>query len=329
VTYEPPAPPPPPGGAHGDGAAAAPTPQPPTPQPLTPQPLTPQPGSAIPAPVGPDVAPPAQRRGRVGLIASLIAAAIVVGCSGCLVGGFLVVRQTAEVASHAGPSVAPSPRPFAKGECIKHSKPVAADRYETVSCKDADRIGEVLDVFAGDEVDAQSCDPRSDQLIVQDEKVVCVRHTGSTHLADAGRGGGVIIPGDCVEQRGAGGEPSEVECIDPRHTGKVVSRVDAVSACSAPAVRSGKLRTRRQPVLCLALGPGLAGPGECVHGDKKLIYYGRVSCSASTATLKVLARRPTPGTCPPATTEYSQDRDGLPRTKVICYQDIKNGGPHA
>jgi hypothetical protein len=186
----------------------------------------------------------------------------------------------------------------------------------------------VLGVIDGDQEAAQSCDPATDQLIVHWPQVICARHVGGRHVSAAGLGGGVLVPGDCVHLtlEMLLPDPTEVPCTDPGYQAKVISRVGTAAECTAPAVHYEKLATDRGPVLCLATGPGIAGPSQCLHAENSAVHYAPVPCTDGQATHRVLARTASDAACPPGTTSYTEDAGGLPSTKIVCLHELKTHG---
>ena len=267
---------------------------------------------APPPPMPPQPFPAPRRLRRTVLLVAAAAATLLLMCVGCNVGGALLARHGP---SFSSPSPSPSPT-VAKGGCVKPDGPA----YVPTSCKDAKRTGEVLGLISGGVTSGQSCDPATDQMIVREFDVMCVRHAGSRHVAAAGYGGGVLVPGDCVQLKLEllFQEPTEVPCSTPDYAAKVVARVMTDAECKAPAVYTESLPTDRSPVLCLALGPRVAGPGQCLHVQASEVDLKSVPCTTAKATHKVVARASSEAGCPRGITSYAVDFRALPHAMYVC-----------
>ncbi len=283
-------------------------------QPFPGYPAPPFPGfPAPPAPMPPQLFPAPRRLRRAVLLVAATAATLLLMCVGCNLGGALLARHGPSVST---PSPSPSPT-VAKGGCVKPDGPAT---YVPTSCQDAKRTGEVLGLLSGGVASGQSCDPATDQMIVREFDVMCVRHAGTRHVSAAGVGGGVFVPGDCVQLKLEllFQDPTEVPCSRPDYAAKVVARVMTDAECKAPAVYSESLPTDRSPVLCLALGPRVAGPGQCLHIQESEVDLKSVPCTTAKATHKVVARASSEAGCPRGVTSYAVDFSALPHAMYVC-----------
>ncbi len=139
-----------------------------------------------------------------------------------------------------------------------------------------------------------------------------MKSTISEKLGQPGKGGGILVSGDCL------GDDGEVACTDPKASETVAARVPTVAACAAPAVRYIDIEIAPMPVLCLADGPGIAGPGECIASLTGSLSLAQTPCGPTTP--KVIARKATQAACEsvPGMTHWLEDQQGLPAAKFVC-----------
>lgn len=290
---------------------------------MTNQPPSPDPSQSPfpPGPPGYPAAPPVQKKSKVGLIVALVVVGLLAVCG---IGGTLVVlalKPAAEKAEQFAKSISE----LKEGDCVKPAN--VPDQYLGSSCSADETIGKVIKTFPGTEKDGQTCPPQSDLLLHEAGTIACVRSTTDKHEGEPGQGGGVFVAGDCV---GAGPivgnsrEYTEVACTDPKVYERVVARATTPAGCTAPAVRFLQIALPKQDAICLADGPGIAGPGECVGKLSGETTFDAVPCSAPTAGGKVLARKPTQAACEkvPGLTHYIEDSDGLPASRFLCIKEV-------
>jgi hypothetical protein len=293
-----PPPPAPPGGPYAPGS------QPPA----APYPPGGQPGAPYLPPSG-QPAPPRKR--RTGLIIGIAVVVLLALCGIGTTAAVLGLKPAAKQAQEFAKSIGD----LKTGDCVKPA--TLADQYVGASCSSKDKIGKVSKVFPGTEAngDQQNCPVDSDLLLADAGKIICVKGTTSELLGQPGKGGGIVVAGDCV------GESGELACTDPKASEKVSARVAAVAACAAPAVRFFDLELQPLPVICLADGPGIAGPGECIASLSGSVSLDQAPCASGKP--KVLARKPTQAACEavPGMTHWLEDQQGLPPTKFVCVKE--------
>jgi len=261
----------------------------------------------------------------------MIALVVILAVLGlCCVGGtaaFFVVKPAAEKASESADEFAESIGDFSEGDCVRETE--IKDQYRGTSCSSKNKIGTVIKAFPGTEENAQDCPDQSDLLLHESGRIACVRSSTSEHAGEPGKGGGVLLAGDCVGTDSTSGvlaQYEETACTDPKVYERITARVDSTAACNAPAVRYLDLPGASiRKVVCLADGPGIAGPGECIGKLSATSSFDAVPCNALTAGAKVLARKPTKSACEsvPGMTHWLEDGAGLPRTRFICVKEIR------
>lgn len=279
-------------------------------------------------------APPRPRRPRQGdqpptrarrRRSTLAIAAVIVGAQVALAAALAVGLDTTSLwASVAGRSPShPAPTPIRTGDCVR-----AADHrtssYAATPCSGRTATGTVLAVLAGS-AGTEDCPQESDFFATRPEQVICLRHTGTDHLGDPGRGGGVYRRGDCVALEGAAGL-REVACGAPTVFETVVDRVSAATQCRRPALRFAEIGHGRDRVLCLGDGPGLAATGECIGDPTRApLTFDAIPCSDAAARTKVLARVATVAQCRSVTgtTRTVTDRSGLPGSTIVCLRSLR------
>ncbi len=317
----PPAPgygPPPAAPAHGQPPAA-----PAYGQPSAPGYSQPPPGWTPPPPPG-QPAPPAGKKSRAGLIIGIIVVSVLALCGigGTL--GFLALRTGAEKASEKAEEIAQSIGDMEEGDCIRAD--AVPDRYYGVSCSSSKKIGTITKVFTGTTSQSQDCPADTDLLLEEAGTIACAKSTTSEKAGQPGKGGGVIVAGDCLGSDGPGAAAQyvEVACADPKVFEKVTARVNATAECKAPAVRYLDLPSTTQKIVCLADGPGSAGPGECLGPIEAVTSFDAVPCGDPKAGAKVLARKPSKDACEsvPGLTHWLEDTAGLPPTKFVCVKEL-------
>lgn len=267
-------------------------------------------------------ATPPRRKSKTGLIIGIVAVVLVAICG---IGGVVAVL-VAKPAADKAEELAKSISELQVGDCVKPSN--IPDQYESATCSNKNTVGKVIKTFPGTQEQGQDCPAESDLLLHDAGVVSCVRSTTGTRDGKPGAGGGVFVAGDCLFAGPVTGntrEYKEIACADPKVYEKVTARVEAATACTAPATRFLEVGSTKGKVICLADGPGIAGPGECFGNLETAKSFDAVPCSAATAGTKVLARKATKEACEnvPGLTHWIEDNDGLPAGKVLCLQKLR------
>jgi hypothetical protein len=273
---------------------------------------------------GPGHGQPPPKKGRGGLVAVIAVLAVLALCCGGGVVAVLALRPTADAGS--AEQFAESIGELKAGDCVRHGE--LAGRYRGVSCASKDNIGTVSTVFPGTAENGQDCPADTDLVLVESGAIACARSSTAERAGEPGKGGGVIVAGDCLG--GDGGATSlryrEVPCTDPTVYEKVSGRADSTTACTPPAVRFVELddATVRR-IVCLAdVSGGVAGVGECIGEVSSLSSLVAVPCGTPAAGGTVLARRATGTACGavPGMTHWFEDESGLPATRYLCVRKI-------
>ncbi len=198
--------------------------------------------------------------------------------------------------------------------------------YRYVDCSLSDDLV-VTRVFEGPPEHAQSCPETSAVMLVDAGWIACVDATAAEHRGSPGKGGGVIVAGDCLGS--VDGDPDfyrETPCADPFVYEKVTARVDTPTECAAPAVRYSEiLRLDSWKVLCLVDGPESAGPGECLGDLDSIESFDSVPCTDEAAGAKLIARKADKRSCESITgvTDWVEDAYGLVPTRFLCLQELR------
>ncbi len=279
----------------------------------------PPPGGGYGTPPAPAYSPPA-KKSRVGLIVGVVVVSLVALCG---VGGTIAVLALKPAAERAGKAVQ-SLAKLEPGDCIRSGN--GPNHYFGVSCSSAKKIATVTKVFPGPEQQGQDCPADTDLILKETGTIVCLTSDTSERLGQPGKGGGVIVGGDCVGTRGSGRatQYAEVPCTSPNVYEKVAAVADSPAACAAPAVRFTQLPTSTPRVMCLADGPGSAGVGDCVGDILKVQAFVAVPCAGPAAGGKILARKPSKTACDsvPGMTHWIEDGSGLPGSRYLCVKEL-------
>jgi hypothetical protein len=230
------------------------------------------------------------------------------------------------------------------GGCLR----INDDTVRSAPCDRADaKITRVLP--GGRPGDFQRCPQDTDGAAQFDGgRTACVRNLDGDHPGDPGHGGGVLRPGDCIDDPDTGGErpdpavsgkfpgrfsggnaddtPDLVEapCDDPDRYATILAVTRSPWACPQDAVEYLRLAdaTLDRPVLCLGAGPGVAESGDCLPAPGGAQSRVPVSCLSGDRAVRVRARVNDASACPPGTFTEDDPR-GLPGRWSLCVQWLR------
>ncbi|MEO3814833.1 hypothetical protein ABGB17_38045 [Sphaerisporangium sp. B11E5] len=285
----------------------------------------------------------------LGVIALLVVVIVVMRAGGdeepvTSAGGTPSVSASTPV---AGPSPAPA-TPWAEGDCVD----VAVVPGGTVVSSSGGSAGDVRQVECGaagarilllvDRGDGEERCPRDTDGFVDtptglgEPRTACVRNLATPHPAERGRGGGVLVAGDCVLVSDDG-DVKERSCTDSRGPGRVWGLYKKKSQCKdSRGFLDYHYAHRRphptHPVVCA--GPGHTATelgakypdGTCFRkpptlstrlGDMIFGGLDEVACSSRSAWARVVASARVAEDCPARATNSVGDDAHYPGTTCL------------
>ncbi|MFC6085926.1 hypothetical protein [Sphaerisporangium aureirubrum] len=291
----------------------------------------------------------------LGVIVLLVAVIVVMRVTGDddPVAGASTGTSATASATAPSPVASPSPTPstpWAKGACVD----VAAVPGGTLVSSSGGSAGTVTKVECGaDGAGAQilslvdrgegptRCPRDTDGFVdtptgLGDLRTACVRNLTRPHPAERGKGGGILIAGDCVYVPDEG-EIEERSCKDSRGPGRVWGLYKKKSQCKDSRgfldYHYSHRRTHpTHPIVCA--GPGDTAQettakysnGTCFRkpptlstklGDLIIGGLDETPCASKSAWAKVIATAPTAEDCPSRATTSINDNDHYPGTTCL------------
>jgi hypothetical protein len=176
----------------------------------------------------------------------LILAAVLVVLVGFVALVGLIATRAADREKAANPAL------FEEGGCVKSAG--VQGRLEPAACSDPAAVGKVIGVVAGSF--APSAAPCPDATDVAGTssylQAVCVRNLQGPHPGDAGQGGGVLRPGDCivdVDEYSFAPDP-EVACAAAEAAYQVLAVVAETDRCVAGTQKVVEVKGSPRPKAC-------------------------------------------------------------------------------
>jgi hypothetical protein len=208
----------------------------------------------------------------------------------------------------------------ATGNCAR----IETGHAVRVGCSSSDAQARLLATtspFGG----PSQCPPATDRILALDlagnQESGCLRMLGPPHRGDPGRGGGILLAGDCIADPSARPPGFEVACGTAGDWATVAMLTVDRLRCPPRAVdyvdRRGPLR---QSILCLARGPGVLTRGDCLADDS----FGplpKVPCGSPQARLRVATRVRAARLCP-ARTQPALAPRALPQAAFACLRQL-------
>jgi hypothetical protein len=197
---------------------------------------------------------------------------------------------------------------------------VTSGRATPVDCSSADAQSRLLATMSFDGSAVGSCPLVTDDIVPMVDSVTdyaCLRRLRPPHPGDPGRGGGVLRAGDCVADPAAGPPGQEAPCGSARNWATVSATAANPAHCPRPAVDYlTRPSDSLKPIVCLARGPGVLTPGNCVT-DQSVTQLLEVGCGSPAAAFRVVARVAAPGSCASGGEPVLLPR-ALPKAAVAC-----------
>jgi hypothetical protein len=201
---------------------------------------------------------------------------------------------------------------------------VENDRATRVVCSSTEAQSRLLATTAFDGSGAQPCPLLTDDIVPMIDAISeygCLRRLQGPHPGDRGGGGGVLRVGDCVVDPDAGPPGQEAPCGSARDWATVAAIAVNPARCAPPAVDFvTRLPDSSHPIVCLAHGPGVMTPDDCVT-DQSITQLVKVQCGSPEAAFRVVARVATPTRCR-SHDESALVPRALPRAAVACLRRL-------
>jgi hypothetical protein len=266
----------------------------------------------------------------VRLLPLLAAAGLLAACSGD--------PSSASSPRPAVAKAAPSPTAaWAAGQCVTVSFDGGAGPAQTkpataLPCSAPGAAAQIIKVVSA----VRDCPSRTDGMLgTPAGGQACVRNLAGPHPGDPGKGGGILLVGDCIYSTGA--QPVERPCYDRHGPGKIKSFLRKKSQChDSQGYLDDYYTTKRddpdRPIICHGEGGDVEKPGpayavgECVKKPKtyKGLFPGStetsgldtVGCGTKSAWAKVVANTKV-AACPSGATESVTDIHRYPSTTCL------------
>jgi len=149
--------------------------------------------------------------------------------------------------------------------------------------------------------DGRQCPRNADRILAVADTVTetaCLRSLAAPHAGDAGKGGGILLPGDCIADPAGGLARPEIPCGSATDYAKVAAIALASAQCPRSTVDTVRLATAADyRTACLVTGPGVMTKGDCVT-DPVVTQFVEVRCDTPEAAFRVTARVAAVRACP-------------------------------
>jgi len=149
--------------------------------------------------------------------------------------------------------------------------------------------------------DGRQCPRNADRILAVADTVTetaCLRSLAAPHAGDAGKGGGILLPGDCIADPAGGLARPEIPCVSATDYAKVAAIALASAQCPRSTVDTVRLATAADyRTACLVTGPGVMTKGDCVT-DPVVTQFVEVRCDTPEAAFRVTARVAAVRACP-------------------------------